>query len=183
MIRRNKIFKEDFQYLIDSNKDLCIALDDVYRSRKGRGILNRIIDQDYYTIKDIDELADYLYDNGREDLANELQDAIALDRQNVNESISINKRRNSFKEARIYNNEFVPDEIEAFLKKVARYNGLYDSSDIKDFEKNISSPEDRDIRKIKLLYKKAKEVEKSGNDTELEFLYLDVADIVTGVED
>lgn len=183
MIRRNRIFKEDFQYKIDSNKDLCVALDDVYFSRKGRSILNHIVDQDYYTIKDIDELSDYLYDNGREDLANELQDAIALDRQNVNESISSNKRKNSFKENRIYNNEFVPEVIEDFLKKVAQYSGLYDYLDVEAFEKDVFNPKDKNVKALKQLYKQAKEATVYDDKEELKQIYQEVADIVTGVDD
>lgn len=81
MIRERKSLRETEQHDIASNKALCIALDDAYKTRLSRKIINRIVDQDYYTVDDIDELADSLRDNSEDGIADELQDAIASDRQ------------------------------------------------------------------------------------------------------
>lgn len=98
MIRDRKSLRETAQYDIASNKALCVALDDAYKLRASRKIVNRIIDQDYYTVDDIDELADSLRDHGEDGIADELQDAIASDRQ-VCESARLSKKRPAIKES------------------------------------------------------------------------------------
>lgn len=99
MTRNNdRSLRETGQHDIASNKALCIALDDAYKTRLSRKTINRIVDQDYYTVDDIDDLADELRDRGEDDIADELQDAIASDRQ-VCESMKLSKKKPAIKES------------------------------------------------------------------------------------
>lgn len=84
---------------------------------------------------------------------------------------------------RIYNNEFVPDAIEIFLKNVAQYSGLYDYLDIEAFERDVFKPKDKNVKALSQLYKQAKEAAEYEDEEELEQIYQEVADIVTGVDD
>lgn len=85
----------------------------------------------------------------------------------------------NFRENRIYNNEFVSDKIEDFLKDVAQFSGLISYSDIEAFEKDVFYPSDLNVKALRQLYKQAKE----ADEEELEQIYQEVADIVTGADD
>lgn len=84
---------------------------------------------------------------------------------------------------RVGNNEFVPDYIDQFLEDVAQYSELFDYSDIIAFERDVFTPNDKNVRALKKLYRQAKEAIEANDEEDMNRIYQDVADLVTGVVD
>lgn len=100
------------------------------------------------------------------------------------ESKKSSKNKKSMKEGnRVGNNEFVPDYIDQFLEDVAQYSELFDYSDIIAFERDVFAPNDKNVKALKNLYRQAKEAIEANDEEDMNRIYQDVADLVTGVVD
>lgn len=100
------------------------------------------------------------------------------------ESKKSSKNKKSMKEDnRVGNNEFVPDYIDQFLEDVAQYSELFDYSDIIAFERDVFAPNDKNVKALKKLYRQAKEAIEANDEEDMNRIYQDVADLVTGVVD
>lgn len=106
-----------------------------------------------------------------------------FDLENIKNMRLVENKNRIMRENRIYNNEFVSETIENFLKDVAQYSSLYDYSDIKAFERDVFSPKDRNVKALRQFYKQAKEAAEYDDEEEIEQIYQEVADIVLGVDD
>lgn len=92
-------------------------------------------------------------------------------------------RKNKHKNIR-ENEDFVPTNIHFFLFDVEENSKKFDKDDIRAFERDVFSPNDKNVKALKRLYKKYKYIdENGGTEYEINQIYQNVADIVIGVVD